>query len=119
MFRELELEIFGNIDRHRKRPQVRMPPESTDRGMNGVPYVGPARVTGLKQNTASSRGILSTDQCWAPRLAQESRLRQLEDLLARHPIEGDAIDAEIERAVLLSALNRRQDAQQAFIDILR
>jgi len=56
---------------------------------------------------------------WAPRLAQESRLRQLEELIARRGTEIDAGDTEIERAVLLGALDRRQDAQQAFIDILR
>ena len=69
-------------------------------------------MTALNQKTPSSHG-------WAPRLAQESRLRQLEDLLAR-PRSGDqAIEVEIERAALLGALDRRQDAQQAFIDILR
>jgi hypothetical protein len=69
-------------------------------------------VTALNQKTPSSHG-------WAPRLAQESRLRQLEDLLAR-PRSGDqTIGVEIERAALLGALDRRQDAQQAFIDILR
>ncbi|SHL43662.1 Tetratricopeptide repeat-containing protein [Bradyrhizobium lablabi] len=62
--------------------------------------------------------IVSSDRDWAPRLAQESRLRQLEELLARRSA-GNAIDAEIERAVLLGALNRRQDAQHAFVDILR
>ena len=31
----------------------------------------------------------------------------------------EAIDLEIERAVLLAALNRQLDAQQAFVDILR
>jgi glutathione synthase/RimK-type ligase-like ATP-grasp enzyme/lipoprotein NlpI len=76
-------------------------------------------VTGLNQNTALARGTLDTDCCWAPRLAQEARLRQLEDLIARQSIECGTIDAEIERAVLLGALNRRQDAQQSFIDILR
>ena len=35
------------------------------------------------------------------------------------PGGGDAIETEIERAVLLGALDRRQEAQQAFIDILR
>jgi len=74
-------------------------------------------VTGLNQKTAPSPGHPGADRCWAPRLAQESRLRQLDDLLARHPAE--AIEREIERAVLLGALNRRQDAQQAFVDILR
>ena len=77
-------------------------------------------VTGLKQNAADSRDIAGSGRGWAPRLAQESRLRQLDDRLARQPVEeGDAIDVEIERAVLLGALDRRQDAQQAFIDILR
>jgi tetratricopeptide (TPR) repeat protein len=77
-------------------------------------------VTGLKQNAADSRDIAGSGPGWAPRLAQESRLRQLDDRLARQPIEeGGAIDVEIERAVLLGALDRRQDAQQAFIDILR
>jgi tetratricopeptide (TPR) repeat protein len=69
-------------------------------------------VTALKQNTPPSSG-------WAPRLAQESRLRQLEDLLALPPSEDEALETEIERAALLGALDRRQDAQEAFIDILR
>jgi hypothetical protein len=76
-------------------------------------------MTGQKQNTALSRGAPGTNRSWAPRLAQESRLRQLEDRMARQPIAGDAIDLEIERAVLLAALDRRLDAQQAFVDILR
>lgn len=61
---------------------------------------------------------VGSNRDWAPRLAQESRLEQLEHLLARHA-NGDAVDTEIERAVLLGALNRPQDAQQAFVDILR
>ena len=76
-------------------------------------------VTGLKQNVAPSPGIHGADRGWAPRLSQEARLRQLEDELARHAIEGCAVETEIERAVLLGALNREQDARQAFIDILR
>jgi hypothetical protein len=40
-------------------------------------------------------------------------------MLARHLPEGESVDAEIERAVLLAALNRPQEAQQAFVDILR
>ncbi len=52
---------------------------------------------------------------WAPRVAQEQKLRDLDGLLAA----GHAgIDARIERAVLLNALGRRADAQQAFVDIL-
>jgi len=81
--------------------------------------VAPRIVTGPRQNAALSREGTSAERCWAPRLAQESRLRQLEELLAQRPVGGDAIDAEIERAVLLGALDRRQDAQQAFVDILR
>jgi len=46
-------------------------------------------------------------------------LRQLEDELARQPFAGGAVETEIERAVLLGALNRRADAQQAFVELLR
>jgi hypothetical protein len=69
--------------------------------------------------TALLGKLASSNRDWAPRLAQESRLAQLEHLLARQGAEGDGINAEIERAVLLGALDRPQDAQQAFIDILR
>jgi len=60
----------------------------------------------------------SVDQPWAPRLVQEQRLRQLEAQLARQPA-GTAIASEIERAVLLGALNRLNEAQLAFVDLLR
>jgi tetratricopeptide (TPR) repeat protein len=76
-------------------------------------------VTGLKQNAAVLPDSAAGHRGWAPRLAQESRLSRLEDVLARQPIGTDAIGTEIERAVLLGALDRRQDAQQAFVDILR
>ena len=76
-------------------------------------------MTGLKQNAAVLPDMADSHHGWAPRLAQESRLRQLEELLAPPRAEGDAVATEIERAVLLGALDRRQDAQQAFIDILR
>ena len=74
-------------------------------------------MTALKQNATAPRDIAGSG--WAPRRAQEARLRQLEDLLARPRREGEALETEIERAALLGALDRRQDAQQAFIDILR
>jgi glutathione synthase/RimK-type ligase-like ATP-grasp enzyme len=74
-------------------------------------------VTARKHNATSPRDVAGGG--WAPRLAQESRLRQLEKLLVHRRSDSDAIDSEIERAVLLGALDRRQDAQQAFIDILR
>jgi hypothetical protein len=56
---------------------------------------------------------------WAPRLAQEARLAELE---AQPASPGDAearLKIEIERAALLGALDRKADAQAAFIDILR
>ncbi|HVX76068.1 MAG TPA: tetratricopeptide repeat protein [Bradyrhizobium sp.] len=59
------------------------------------------------------------DKVWAPFLAQEARLRQLDEWLARSAGEGDSITAEVERAALLGALDRRGEAQSAFIDILR
>jgi hypothetical protein len=58
---------------------------------------------------------LGGDRNWPPRAAQEERLRQLDSLLTERP---EAIDAKIERAALLNALDRRAEAQQAFVDIL-
>ena len=46
-------------------------------------------------------------------------MRQLDKLLVHRRSDNEAIDTEIERAALLGALDRRQEAQQAFIDILR
>jgi glutathione synthase/RimK-type ligase-like ATP-grasp enzyme/Flp pilus assembly protein TadD len=54
---------------------------------------------------------------WAPRLAQEARLAELDVLLAKVP--DDSIRIEVERAALLGALNRREAAQQAFVSILK
>jgi tetratricopeptide (TPR) repeat protein len=73
-------------------------------------------VTALKQNAEPADGAAGIG--WAPRLVQESRLRQLEVLLARARGGAETVAAEIERAALLGALDQRQDAQQAFIDIL-
>ncbi|MGA7804503.1 tetratricopeptide repeat protein [Bradyrhizobium sp.] len=56
---------------------------------------------------------------WTPRRAQEARLRRLEDEIARAVPDRDTIALEVERAALLGALDRRQDAQTAFIAILR
>ena len=56
---------------------------------------------------------------WAPRLAQEVRLREFDAQLAL-PLDRDVLlPVEIERAALLGALDRKADAQTAFIDILR
>jgi glutathione synthase/RimK-type ligase-like ATP-grasp enzyme len=75
-------------------------------------------VTGSKPKAATSPDT-PEERGWAPRLAQEERLRQLDQVLARRPAAGDAIATEVERAALLGALDRRQEAQQAFIDILQ
>ena len=58
---------------------------------------------------------MSDDDNWAPRAVQEARLRHLEHQLASKHV---TIDVKIEHAVLLSALDRRVEAHQAFIDIL-
>jgi Tfp pilus assembly protein PilF len=56
---------------------------------------------------------------WAPRLAQQARLRELDDLLARQGAGRDTTQLEVERAVLLGSLNRREHSQEAFVAILR
>jgi len=52
---------------------------------------------------------------WQPRLDQEARLRQLDAKLVAEP---DGMEARVERAALLAALDRPQDAKQAFLDVL-
>jgi Tetratricopeptide repeat len=59
--------------------------------------------------------IVSDDGRWQPRLDQEARLRQLELILARDP---DAIEARVERAALLNALDRPGESRQAFLEAL-
>jgi len=71
------------------------------------------------KRSAASRNITTSETGWAPRLAQQARVTELEALLARRPDRGDTVDLEVERAALLGALNRQAEAQQAFIDILR
>jgi glutathione synthase/RimK-type ligase-like ATP-grasp enzyme/Flp pilus assembly protein TadD len=68
--------------------------------------------------TAASRNIGNSEAGWAPRLAQEARLAELDALLALQPHDSDAVDLEVERAALLGALGRRGEAQQAFIELL-
>ncbi len=58
---------------------------------------------------------MSDDGSWAPRAVQEERLRSLEHELASG---RGTVDLQIERAALLNALDRRIDAQQAFVEIL-
>jgi tetratricopeptide (TPR) repeat protein/glutathione synthase/RimK-type ligase-like ATP-grasp enzyme len=69
--------------------------------------------------TAASRNIGNSEAGWAPRLAQEARLSELDALLARQSHGVASVDLEVERAALLGALNRRGEAQQAFIELLR
>jgi hypothetical protein len=71
-------------------------------------------LTGIAPAIASAR-FMSADARWQPRLDQEARLRQLEALLAT---EKDAIDARAERAALLAALDRREEAKAAFLSVL-
>ena len=52
---------------------------------------------------------------WAPRVAQEQRLREFDRIVA---IGEAAIETRIERAILLNALGRQADARRAFVDIL-
>jgi glutathione synthase/RimK-type ligase-like ATP-grasp enzyme len=58
---------------------------------------------------------MASQGSWAPRAAQEARLRHLDRQIAG---QNAPMDVEIERAVLLAALDRRVEAQQAFIGIL-
>jgi glutathione synthase/RimK-type ligase-like ATP-grasp enzyme len=72
----------------------------------------------LFQPVTKSQAKATARSGWAPRLAQEARLSELDRLLASRQGEAD-IAIEIERAALLGALDRRGDAQAAFVDILR
>lgn len=56
---------------------------------------------------------------WAPRLRQEERLRELDALIARASAGSDADGLAIERAALLAALDRRNEAREAFVAVLR
>jgi glutathione synthase/RimK-type ligase-like ATP-grasp enzyme len=76
-------------------------------------------MTSTSKQTAASCILRNSRDGWAPRLAQEARLTELEAALVRQSGGSDSVDLEVERAALLGALNRRGEAQQAFIDILR
>jgi Tfp pilus assembly protein PilF len=57
---------------------------------------------------------------WPPRLAQEARLRALEALLAASGADAaGAIETRAERAALLVALGRPDDARTAYIDVIK
>ncbi len=64
--------------------------------------------------------VATPDGNWPPRVAQEARLRQLDERLAG---AGDAspsgaIEVRAERAALLNALGRSDEARQAYLDFL-
>jgi len=67
----------------------------------------------MKARSTAGRPQPAEQGGWAPRLAQEARLAELDALLSRRTGTDD-VNLEVERAVLLGALNRYQDAQQAF-----
>lgn len=75
-------------------------------------------MTGLKRTTPSASDPAGSDD-WQPRRAQETQLAQLEAWLAAPPPGESTTETEIRRAVLLHALDRNEQAQQAFIAILR
>lgn len=72
-----------------------------------------------KPSKAVPPGPPAPEDGWAPHRARQARLRELETLLARRGDGDEAIGLDIERAALLSALNRRDEAKLAFIAILR
>lgn len=74
-------------------------------------------MTGPSAMSASSRTAANAETEWAPRRLQEARLQQLDDLLADQ--NTASTDLAIERAALLGALDRRPEAQHAFVEILR
>jgi hypothetical protein len=63
---------------------------------------------------------MSRREIWLPRLVQEAKLSELEGLLASDS-EGaapEAIERQVERAALLNALGRSDEARQAYLDLL-
>jgi glutathione synthase/RimK-type ligase-like ATP-grasp enzyme len=74
-------------------------------------------VTGPDGTSASRSSAAEGSTEWAPRRLQVARLQELDDLLSDHSTAS--IDLAIERAALLGVLDRRPEAQQAFVEILR
>jgi hypothetical protein len=59
------------------------------------------------------------DSSWPPRMAQEVRLRVLDERLAGGPDAAlDTTEAAVERAALLNALGRHDEARQAYLEVL-
>jgi glutathione synthase/RimK-type ligase-like ATP-grasp enzyme len=71
-----------------------------------------------RQRTLSSSEIEASD--WAPQLKRVARLAELDaEISCKGEGDAAAIALEVERAALLGALNRREQALAAFIAILR
>jgi glutathione synthase/RimK-type ligase-like ATP-grasp enzyme/Tfp pilus assembly protein PilF len=68
---------------------------------------------------SASPATVRHEEGWAPRLAQLARLERLEALLKQEAGSETGLTAEIERAVLLAAIDRRNEAKLAFIAILQ
>jgi glutathione synthase/RimK-type ligase-like ATP-grasp enzyme/lipoprotein NlpI len=77
------------------------------------------RLAGAGLRPGPDRSAQAPAREWAPRLAQETRLADLDAVLAQCTVDGDVVDLFVERASLLAALGRMEDAKLAFIDILR
>jgi glutathione synthase/RimK-type ligase-like ATP-grasp enzyme len=74
-------------------------------------------VTGPDGTCAPGSSAVEGATAWAPRRLQEARLGELDKLLSDQSTAS--VDLAIERAALLGALDRRLEAQQAFVEILR
>jgi Flp pilus assembly protein TadD/glutathione synthase/RimK-type ligase-like ATP-grasp enzyme len=91
--------------------------ESASAGVRGASKLSVRLMT--SKETAVAREITTREAGWAPRLVQQARLTELEALLARRSAGDATVDIEVERAALLGALDRRGEAQEAFIELLR
>ena len=69
--------------------------------------------------STSTSPAIAEREGWAPRLAQLARLEQLDARLTEDADDETALTAGIERAVLLAALDRREEAKLGFIAILQ
>ncbi len=58
---------------------------------------------------------MNAETPWPPRLTQEARLRHLDDIIAAMP---DAVEARVERAALLYAVDRPDEARAAYLDVI-
>jgi glutamate/tyrosine decarboxylase-like PLP-dependent enzyme/glutathione synthase/RimK-type ligase-like ATP-grasp enzyme len=70
----------------------------------------------LSDRAAQSTGSVSADNTtWAPRMAREAALGEIEARIAAEP---ERLDARLERARLLTELDRTLEARNAYLEIL-